>query len=208
MGDYGHELQFGVFASPAVARVHETLELAQLADVLGLDLFTVQDHPYHATHLDTSTLLAGIAARTSTIRVAPNVANLPLRPPVALAKQIATLDIVSGGRAELGLGTGAFWDAIVASGGERRTPKEAVDALVEAIRIIRALGARTRPGGRRSPSTASTTAVRGMHAGPARSTRSRSGSAPTSRACSGSPAGSPTAGCRAMGYADRRPSRR
>ena len=169
MGDYGHELQFGVFASPAVARVHETLELAQLADVLGLDLFTVQDHPYNATHLDTSTLLTAVAARTSTIRVAHNVANLPLRPPVALAKQIATLDIVSGGRAELGLGTGSFWDAIVASGGERRTPKEAVDALVEAIRIIRRTWGQdpARRGERSVTVDGEHYTVTGMRAGPA-----------------------------------------
>ena len=66
---------------------NDTLELAQLADVSGLDLFTVQDHPYNATHLDASTLLTAVAARTSTIRVAHNVANLPLRPPVGLAKR-------------------------------------------------------------------------------------------------------------------------
>jgi alkanesulfonate monooxygenase SsuD/methylene tetrahydromethanopterin reductase-like flavin-dependent oxidoreductase (luciferase family)/hemerythrin-like domain-containing protein len=168
MADYGHELQFGVFASPDVARVHETLELAQLADVLGLDLFTVQDHPYNATHLDASTLLTAVAARTSTIRVAHNVANLPLRPPVGLAKQIATLDLVSGGRAELGLGAGAFWDAIVASGGERRTPKEAVDALVEAIAIIRRTWGqdRTRRGERSVRVDGEHYAVSGMRAGP------------------------------------------
>src|SRR3954471_8588972 len=79
MADYGHVLQFGVFASPDASRVHETLELAQLADVMGLDLFTVQDHPYNGTHLDTSTLLTAVAARTSAVRVAHNVANLPLR---------------------------------------------------------------------------------------------------------------------------------
>ena len=161
-------LQFGVFASPDAARVHETLELAQLADVLGLDLFTVQDHPYNAAHLDTSTLLTAVAARTSTIRVAHNVANLPLRPPVGLAKQIATLDIISGGRAELGLGTGAFWDAIVAAGGERRTPKEAVDALVEAIRIIRRTWGQdpTRPGERSVRVEGEHYTVTGMRAGP------------------------------------------
>ena len=137
MADYGHELQFGVFASPEATRARETLELAQLADVSGLDLFTVQDHPYNARHLDTPTLLTSVAVRTSSIRVAANVANLPLRSPVGLAKQVATLDIISGGRAELGLGAGAFWDAIAAAGGPRRSPKEAVDALVEAIRIIR-----------------------------------------------------------------------
>jgi alkanesulfonate monooxygenase SsuD/methylene tetrahydromethanopterin reductase-like flavin-dependent oxidoreductase (luciferase family) len=169
MGDYGHELQFGVFASPDVTRVHETLALAQLADVLGLDLFTVQDHPYNATHLDASTLLTAVAARTSTIRVAHNVANLPLRPPVGLAKQIATLDVVSGGRAELGLGTGAFWDAIVASGGERRTPKEAVDALIEAIGIIRAAWGQdpSRPGERSVTRRGKHYTVTGMRAGPA-----------------------------------------
>jgi hemerythrin-like domain-containing protein len=80
-----------------------------------------------------------IAARTSAIRVAPNVANLPLRPPVVLARSAATLDLLSGGRVELGLGAGAFWDAIAAAGGPRRTPKEAVDALVEAIGIIRGM---------------------------------------------------------------------
>ena len=168
MADYGHDLQFGVFASPDAARVHETLELAQLADVLGLDLFTVQDHPYNAAHLDASTLLTAVAARTSTIRVAHNVANLPLRPPVGLAKQIATLDIVSGGRAELGLGTGAFWDAIVASGGQRRTPKESVDALVEAIRIIRRTWGQdpARPGERSVSLAGEHYTVTGMRAGP------------------------------------------
>jgi alkanesulfonate monooxygenase SsuD/methylene tetrahydromethanopterin reductase-like flavin-dependent oxidoreductase (luciferase family) len=135
--DYGHELEFGVFASPEAGHVRETLELAQLADVAGLDLFTIQDHPYNAKHMDTPTVLTTIAARTSNIRVASNVANLPLRSPVGIAKQIATLDIISGGRAELGLGAGAFWDPIVAVGGPRRAPREAVDALVEAIRIIR-----------------------------------------------------------------------
>ena len=69
------------------------------------------------------------------------MASLPLRPPVVLAKAAATLDLVTGGRVELGLGAGAFWDAIEAAGGVRRTPGEAVDALDEAIRLIRAFWA-------------------------------------------------------------------
>ncbi|GAA5018912.1 hypothetical protein GCM10023258_06000 [Terrabacter aeriphilus] len=166
--DYGHELRFGVFASPDASRTHATLELAQLADVVGLDLFTVQDHPYNAAHLDTSTLLTSVAARTNAIHVAANVANLPLRPPVGLAKQVATLDVLSGGRAELGLGTGAFWDAIVAAGGERRSPKEAVDALVEAIRIIRGVWGQhpDDPGARSVTVRGEHYSVAGMHAGP------------------------------------------
>jgi alkanesulfonate monooxygenase SsuD/methylene tetrahydromethanopterin reductase-like flavin-dependent oxidoreductase (luciferase family) len=166
--DYGHELQFGVFASPEASRAHATLELGQLADVSGLDLFTVQDHPYNAKHLDTLTLLTAVATRTNAIRVAANVANLPLRPPVALAKQVATLDVLSGGRAELGLGTGAFWDAVVAAGGERRTPREAVDALVEAVGIIRGVWGQDPddPGARSLTVQGAHYSVTGMHAGP------------------------------------------
>ncbi len=137
MTDYGHDLQFGLFPSPDAVAAERTLELAQLAEVSGLDLVSVQDHPYQGKHLDTWTLLSVIAARTTAIRVAPNVTNLPLRPPVVLARVAATLDLLSSGRVELGLGAGAFWDAVVAAGGPRRTPRQAVDALVEAIGIIR-----------------------------------------------------------------------
>ncbi|MDT0212763.1 LLM class flavin-dependent oxidoreductase [Rothia sp. ARF10] len=137
MPDYGLDLEFGVFPSPDAARHHEVLELAQLADVLGLEHVSVQDHPYQAGHLDTWTLLSAVGARTSQVRLSTNVANLPLRPPVVLAKAAATLDVLTGGRVELGLGAGAFWDAIEAAGGPRRTPGEAVDALVEAIGVLR-----------------------------------------------------------------------
>ena len=169
MTDYGHELRFGVFASPDVRRAHDTLELAALADVAGLDLFTMQDHPYNGTHLDTPTLLTAVAARTSSIRVAANVANLPLRSPVVLAKHVATLDVLSGGRAELGLGAGAFWDPIVAAGGPRRSPGEAVEALVEAIRVIRGIwGQDPADHGVRSVSVdGEHYAVSGLRAGPA-----------------------------------------
>jgi alkanesulfonate monooxygenase SsuD/methylene tetrahydromethanopterin reductase-like flavin-dependent oxidoreductase (luciferase family)/hemerythrin-like domain-containing protein len=169
MPDYGQDLLFGVFASPEAARVADTLELAQLADVAGLDLFTIQDHPYNATHADTSTLLTAVAARTSSIRVAANVANLPLRPPAVLAKQVATLDLLSNGRAELGLGTGAFWDAIVAAGGPRRSPREAVDALIEAIRVIRGVWGQDpeRPGARSVTVEGEHYRTAGLRAGPA-----------------------------------------
>jgi alkanesulfonate monooxygenase SsuD/methylene tetrahydromethanopterin reductase-like flavin-dependent oxidoreductase (luciferase family) len=141
MADYGHDLQFGVFLTPAAAEAGRVLELAQLAEREGLDLVTVQDHPYQPRFLDAWTLLSFVAARTSAIHVAPNVANLPLRLPAVLARSVASLDVLSGGRVELGLGAGAFWDAIEANGGPRRTPGESVTALSEAIDIIRALWA-------------------------------------------------------------------
>ncbi len=141
MPDYGQELEFGLFPTPEAARLGDLLTLVQLAEVEGLDLVSIQDHPYQAKYLDTWTLLSVLGARTSTIRLAPNVTSLPLRPPVVLAKAAATLDLVTGGRVELGLGAGAFWDGIVAAGGPRRTPKEAVDALAEAVQILKAFWA-------------------------------------------------------------------
>ena len=120
--DNVHELQFGVFIPPIAEQADAVVELAELAEVSGLDLVTFQDHPYQPRFLDTWTLLSVIAARTSTVRLAPNVANLPLRPPAVLARSVASLDILSGGRVELGLGAGAFWDAIAANGGRKLTP--------------------------------------------------------------------------------------
>ena len=139
MIDYGHELQFGIFAMPSAERPGQAIAAAKLADVVGLDLVTFQDHPYQARFLDTWTLLSYLAAETETVRLAPNVANLPLRNPAVLARSVASLDILSGGRIDLGLGAGAFWDGIAAMGGERLTPGESVGALSEAIDVIRSI---------------------------------------------------------------------
>jgi alkanesulfonate monooxygenase SsuD/methylene tetrahydromethanopterin reductase-like flavin-dependent oxidoreductase (luciferase family) len=139
MADYGHDLSFGIFVTPAADAGARVLELARRADAAGLDWVSVQDHPYQPAFLDAWTLLAAIAATTTRIGVFPNVANLPLRPPAVLARSVASLDILSGGRVELGIGTGAFWDAIEAMGGPRRSPGASVAALREAIAVIRAL---------------------------------------------------------------------
>jgi alkanesulfonate monooxygenase SsuD/methylene tetrahydromethanopterin reductase-like flavin-dependent oxidoreductase (luciferase family) len=137
MADYGNDLMFGSFITPVNTAPQEVVALAQASERAGLDLVTFQDHPYHAGFLDTWTLLSYVAARTERIGLAGNVLDLPLRPPAVLARAAASLDLLSGGRFELGLGAGAFWDAIVAMGGRRLTPGQAVDALSEAIDIIR-----------------------------------------------------------------------
>lgn len=139
MPDYAHDLRFGSFITPAAAAPHQAVALAQLSEEVGLDLVTFQDHPYQAAFLDTWTLMSWVAARTERVRIAGNVLNLPLRPPAVLARAVASLDRLSGGRVELGLGAGGFWDPIVAMGGERLTPGESVDALFEGIDVIRGL---------------------------------------------------------------------
>lgn len=135
--DYGHPVKFGVFVTPAAAQPEHALAVASLADELGFDLVGVQDHPYQSRFLDTWTLLTAMAMRTSRIQVFPDVANLPLRPPAILAKVAASLDLLSRGRLELGLGAGGSFDAIKAIGGPMRTRGESVEALEEAIQVIR-----------------------------------------------------------------------
>ena len=139
MPDHGHDLWFGAFLPPDAARAEAVVDLAVTVEDLGLDVLAFQDHPYQPGFLDTWTLLAFLAARTSRVRLLPDVANVPLRPPAVLARAAVTLDILSGGRLELGLGAGYFLDAIAAMGGPRRTAAGHVDALEEAIAVIRAL---------------------------------------------------------------------
>ena len=139
MPDYGHPIRFGTFVTPVNAPPQRPVELAALSEELGFDLVTFQDHPYQPRFHDTWTLLTWVAARTSRIGLAGNVHNLPLRPPAVLARAAASLDLLSGGRVNLGLGTGGFWDAIEAMGGDRLTPGRAVDALDQALDVIRGL---------------------------------------------------------------------
>jgi alkanesulfonate monooxygenase SsuD/methylene tetrahydromethanopterin reductase-like flavin-dependent oxidoreductase (luciferase family) len=132
---------FGALLEPSADRPQDVVGLAELMEQVGLDVVTLSDHPYWSERLDTIALLSAIVARTTRITVLPNLMNLPLRPPTVLARTAATLDVLSGGRFELGIGTGAqqMWDAIVAEGGPRRTAGESIEALEEAVTLIRAL---------------------------------------------------------------------
>jgi alkanesulfonate monooxygenase SsuD/methylene tetrahydromethanopterin reductase-like flavin-dependent oxidoreductase (luciferase family) len=136
MPDYGHELVLGTFITPNAGSAGQTVSLAELTEEVGLDMVTVQDHPYNAEFLDTYTLLTWIAARTSRLRVSANVTSLPLRPPAVLARVAASLDILSGGRFEMGLGAGVPIPAARMTG-RRLSAGESIDALEEAIDILR-----------------------------------------------------------------------
>ena len=139
MPDYAHPLQFGTFITPSNGNPEAPVLLAQRSEQLGYDLVTFQDHPYQPGFLDTWTLMTWVAAQTERIHIAGNVLNIPLRPPAVLARAAASLDLLSGGRFDLSLGAGGFWDAIEGMGGRRLTPGQAVDALEEAIDVIRSI---------------------------------------------------------------------
>jgi alkanesulfonate monooxygenase SsuD/methylene tetrahydromethanopterin reductase-like flavin-dependent oxidoreductase (luciferase family) len=136
---YGHELQFGTFITPGNNPPETALALGVLSEDLGFDLVTYQDHPYQPRFLDTWTLLTWVAARTERIQVSANVLNLPLRPATVTARAAASLDLLTHGRFNLGLGAGGFLKAIAAMGGPRLTSGQAVDALSEGIDVIRGI---------------------------------------------------------------------
>jgi alkanesulfonate monooxygenase SsuD/methylene tetrahydromethanopterin reductase-like flavin-dependent oxidoreductase (luciferase family) len=136
--DYGHSPEFGYFLIPDADDPAPVLETARLADELGYDLLAVQDHPYQPAHLDTLALLGVILGQTEQVRVFQDVGNLPLRPPAVFAKAAATLDVLSGGRFEAGLGAGAYLDAARAMGAPALTAGESLEALEEAVAILRA----------------------------------------------------------------------
>jgi alkanesulfonate monooxygenase SsuD/methylene tetrahydromethanopterin reductase-like flavin-dependent oxidoreductase (luciferase family) len=143
MPDYGHGLEFGYFLSPGAGDPGGVLETARLADRLGYDLLAVQDHPYQPAHLDTLALLDVILAQTDRIRVFQGVGTLPLRPPAVFAKAAATLDLLSGGRFEAGLGGGGLpgsrtahgragahpWGEPGGAGGGHRDPSRELERL-------------------------------------------------------------------------------
>jgi probable LLM family oxidoreductase len=90
-------------------RIRELLEEAELADDVGLDVFGVGEH--HRPDFAVSTpaiVLAAIAARTKRIRLTSAVTVLSSDDPVRVFQEFSTLDLLSGGRAEIMVGRGSF----------------------------------------------------------------------------------------------------
>jgi alkanesulfonate monooxygenase SsuD/methylene tetrahydromethanopterin reductase-like flavin-dependent oxidoreductase (luciferase family) len=134
-----NSVQFGVFLSPRRDRTTALLDNAQTAEHTGFGYVSIQDHPYVPDFLDPFAIIGVLAGRTENLRFMTNVANLPLRPPAMLAKTAASLDVLSGGRFELGLGGGRSWPQIVGMGGPHWEPGQVVKATDEAITILHGL---------------------------------------------------------------------
>lgn len=110
----GYGLRFQVLTLPGRSWADYRAQVLQV-EALGFDLAAVPDHFCDwanppAYWLECWSLMAALAVETSTIRLATNVAQIPLRHPGVLAHQAVTVDQISGGRVELGLGTGLTVD--------------------------------------------------------------------------------------------------
>src|SRR6266705_6891153 len=134
------DMLFGLGLSTSARPGTDPAADARRAEDLGFDFVSASDHPCgtHPTY-ETPTMLAFVAAATSRIRVATRVLGVPYRPPPMVAKMAETLDRLSGGRLILGLGGGYSDDEFRAFGLGTPTPRDKIDGLEEAIRIIRGL---------------------------------------------------------------------
>lgn len=134
------KLLFGRNISPSVTSGPDPVAQARTAEDLGFDFVSANDHVHGPDpRYEAWTMLSWIAAETSRIRVATRVLGLPYRSPAVVAKMAETFDRLSNGRLILGLGAGASDEEFRALGLEVRPPRDKVDGLEEAIRIIRGL---------------------------------------------------------------------
>lgn len=131
------EIGFALPVSGAWATPVNVTELARRAEALGYrSLWTFQRllvpeasrlPPVYTSVLDPVVTLAHAAAGTERIRLGTAIVNMPFQPPVVLAKQLATLDVLSGGRLDVGLGLGWQPEEFLAAG----TPYERRGARAE-----------------------------------------------------------------------------
>jgi alkanesulfonate monooxygenase SsuD/methylene tetrahydromethanopterin reductase-like flavin-dependent oxidoreductase (luciferase family) len=131
---------FGLGISPKAGPGFDPVGTGTRAEELGFDFLSISDHPEGTEPTwEAWTVLSWIAARTSTIRLGTRVLGVPYRPPAMVAKMAETFDRLSGGRLILGLGGGHSDEEFRAFGLNVPSPRDKVDGLGEAIRIIRGL---------------------------------------------------------------------
>ncbi len=136
-----HPLRFHVLMLPNVEWGELTARFVRL-EQLGVEVGALADHFVDWTNpvvawFETWTSLAAVAQATSTIRLTTCVTQIPLRNPAMLARQVLTLDHISNGRIELGLGTGLTIDPSYAMTGLANwEPKERVDRFGEYVDLV------------------------------------------------------------------------
>jgi F420-dependent oxidoreductase-like protein len=135
-------LRFGLFLSQARKSWSQVLDEFTMAEELGFDHAWLVDHLVDTDGtpedgcMEAWTLLAAIAARTARIRLGVLVSSNTFRHPAILLKEAVTVDHVSGGRVNLGIGTGWHEDEHRRFGIDLPEPRERVDRFEEAVEVI------------------------------------------------------------------------
>jgi probable F420-dependent oxidoreductase len=142
----GDASRFGVFVpsfiwdGDGLERVRGLREFAIEVERLGFDSIFITDHVvaakafYEVSWLDSLTTLAFVAAVTERVRLGTSILILPLRNPVVLAKQIATLDYLSQGRYIIGGGVGWYGPEFEAVGTHKSERGRRSDEVLDAVR--------------------------------------------------------------------------
>ncbi|HBX78379.1 MAG TPA: LLM class F420-dependent oxidoreductase [Acidimicrobiaceae bacterium] len=123
----------------------KTVEIATLAERLGYDSVWVYDHvhnvpvPAHETMFECWTTLAAISQRTSTIRLGQMVSCAGYRNPALVAKITSTLDVISGGRLDWGIGAGWYDSEYRAYGYDYPSNAKRIGMLRETVEIVKAM---------------------------------------------------------------------
>jgi F420-dependent oxidoreductase-like protein len=150
------KLQFGVFApqgwkmelSPidgAEAKWAKCVEIAVLAEELGFDSLWVYDHfhnvpkPAHEAVFECWTTLAALSQRTSRIRLGQMVGCNSYRQPSVLAKITSSIDVISGGRLDWGIGAGWYENEYQGYGFDFPPAKDRIGMLRECVEIVRSM---------------------------------------------------------------------
>jgi probable F420-dependent oxidoreductase len=129
------QFRFGVLAQHVAPSREAWVETARRVEDLGYSTLFVADHLNHPFAPFSALALAGEATRT--LRLGTYVLANDYRHPVMLAKELATLDVLSGGRLEVGLGTGYRKDDYDQSGMQLDSPRVRVDRFLKGLRIVK-----------------------------------------------------------------------
>jgi F420-dependent oxidoreductase-like protein len=123
----------------------KTVDIAVLAEELGFDSVWVYDHfhnvprPIHETVFECWTVMAAISQRTSRIRLGQMVSCNAYRHPSLVAKITSTIDVISGGRLDFGIGAGWYEHEYKGYGFPFGLPKERIGMLRESVEIIKSM---------------------------------------------------------------------
>lgn len=129
-----HPFRFGVQASTAAHRA-EWVDLARRTEDTGYDVLTMPDH--FGEQLAPVPALMTVADATSTLRIGALVWDNDYKHPVVLAKELATMDVLSEGRLEIGIGAGWMISDYEQAGMSYDSPKVRIDRFVEGLAIIK-----------------------------------------------------------------------
>ncbi len=135
MSHFPHRgFRFGIQVSKA-SSAQDWAELARRAEGAGYDVLTMPDH--FTDQLAPMPALMAAASATTTLRVGGLVFDNDYKHPLVLAKELATMDVLSDGRTEIGLGAGWMMSDYEEAGIPYDSPKVRIDRFVEGLAVIK-----------------------------------------------------------------------